>query len=199
MQNRFRSVLLFGPPGCGKGTQGKLLATGGSHLHLSSGDIFRGLDPTSEEGKLFASYADKGLLVPDEVTIAVWRAYMGNVIDRGTYRPESQLLLLDGLPRTEGQAKALAPHLDVVAAIVFDVTDSEVLVKRLQRRAAMEGRADDRDVAVLRKRLEVFATDTERVISKYSDVEIRVDALQPPLCVLRDILVGGADRLSVIK
>ena len=73
----FRAILIFGPPGSGKGTLGKFLSTAGNHYHLSSGDIFRGLSPESPAGKLFHTYASKGHLVPDEVTIQIWRHYVG--------------------------------------------------------------------------------------------------------------------------
>jgi len=68
----FKSILIFGPPGSGKGTLGKFLSTAGGHCHLSSGDIFRGLSHDSPAGMLFQEYEGQGLLVPDNIAIATW-------------------------------------------------------------------------------------------------------------------------------
>ena len=99
-----RSVLIFGPPGSGKGTLGKFLSSAGNHFHLSSGDIFRGLSPESPAGQLYHTYASKGLLLPDELTIEIWRHFVDGLIATNRYFPASQLLLLDGIPRTIRQA-----------------------------------------------------------------------------------------------
>ena len=68
-ENKPKAILMFGPPGAGKGTIGAMLCAAGNHFHLSSGDIFRGLPPESKSGQLFYSYANEGKLVPDDVTI----------------------------------------------------------------------------------------------------------------------------------
>ena len=83
----FRSVVVFGPPGSGKGTLGKFLSSAGNHFHLSSGDIFRGLSPESPAGQLYHSYASKGLLLPDEVTIQIWLQYVHGLIATNRYFP----------------------------------------------------------------------------------------------------------------
>ena len=95
-----RSILIFGPPGSGKGTLGKSLSSAGNHFHLSSGDIFRGLSPESPAGKVYHNYAGKGLLLPDDTTIQIWHHYVHGLIATNRYFPEQQLLLLDGIPRT---------------------------------------------------------------------------------------------------
>src|ERR1700722_12603237 len=109
----FRAVLLFGPPGSGKGTLGKFLSSAGNHFHLSSGDIFRGLSPESPAGKLYHSYAGKGLLLPDEETIQIWHHYVHGLIATNRSFPAQQLLLLDGIPRTRRQVELLEKHLQV--------------------------------------------------------------------------------------
>src|SRR5262245_46307142 len=73
---RYPCVLLFGAPGVGKGTQGKLLGQVPGFVHMASGDIFRSLDRSSELGRKFQEYSSKGLLVPDEVTVSVWKAHV---------------------------------------------------------------------------------------------------------------------------
>src|SRR5271169_4211059 len=131
----FRSVLIFGPPGSGKGTLGKFLSSAGNHFHLSSGDIFRGLSPESPAGRLYHNYAGKGLLLPDEVTIQIWHHYVHGLIATNRYFPEQQLLLLDGVPRTLRQADLLDRYIRVEGIIVLEMQGTEELIKRIQRRA----------------------------------------------------------------
>src|SRR3972149_12161255 len=108
-----QAVLLFGPPGSGKGTLGKFLSSAGNHFHLSSGDIFRGLSPESPAGKLYHNYAGKGLLLPDEITIQIWHHFVHGLIATNRYFPEQQLLLLDGIPRTIRQAALLQKYIRI--------------------------------------------------------------------------------------
>ncbi|MGB7978200.1 MAG: nucleoside monophosphate kinase [Chlamydiales bacterium] len=193
----FRSVLIFGPPGSGKGTLGKFLSSAGNHFHLSSGDIFRGLSPESPAGKLYHHYAGKGLLLPDEVTIQIWRHYVHGLIATNRYFPNQQLLLLDGIPRTVKQAALLEPHIHIEGIIVLEISDTEKLIQRLQRRALIEKRHDDMDANVLRTRMEVYTRDTSQLLQHYPESLIsRFNAAQKPLEVLRDVLVGLTDLLA---
>lgn len=191
------AVLIFGPPGSGKGTLGKFLSSAGNHYHLSSGDIFRSLSPESPAGQLYFKYASKGLLLPDEITIKIWYHYVQGLIATNRYFPGQQLILLDGIPRTTQQAMLLQKYITVVKIIVLEIHDSEALVKRIQRRALIEKRTDDLDSNVLKTRMEVYENDTAKVLTQYPEHLIsRFDGTQKPLEVLRDVLIELSPILS---
>jgi len=186
---RFKSILIFGPPGSGKGTQGKFLSSAGNHFHLSSGDIFRGLSPESAAGKIYHKYASKGYLVPDEVTIRIWHHFVLGLIATNRYFPNEQYLLLDGVPRTIEQAKLLEQYIEIEAIIVLKAAKQSTLLRRMQRRAMIEKRHDDMDQNVLKKRFEIYNKDTKKVLTYYKGQNIYIfEASKKPLEVLRDIL-----------
>jgi adenylate kinase len=196
-EGKFRSILIFGPPGSGKGTLGKFLSSAGNHFHLSSGDIFRGLAPESPAGKLYHAYASKGHLVPDEVTLQIWYHYVGGLIATNRYFPEQQLLLLDGVPRTTKQVELFGRYIDVKHVIVLETSHKDVLIKRMKRRAMIERRHDDMDEGVLRTRMDVYENETAKLLSCYPKSLISTfNADQRPLEVLRDVLVSLSSLLS---
>ena len=126
---KLRTILLFGSPGAGKGTQGKILGKIPNYLHVSSGDLFRNLRVQNPIGQTFLNYASKGQLVPDEPTIKLWHDDIENRIHNGTFNPETDTLLLDGIPRNAAQAELLDDTLDLAGgpglglAIVRDVAE----------------------------------------------------------------------------
>ncbi len=186
---KFRSILIFGPPGAGKGTISKVLSCTGSQYHLSSGDILRGLSPESPTGQLFYSYSSQGLLAPDDVMIDIWHYYVTGLIATNRFIPEHQLLLLDGIPRTTDQAKLIAEYIDVEHIIVLDIKDPEELVTRLLRRAQIEGRKDDSQAEIIRTRLDVYQKNTAKVLEYYPPEKISIfNASQHPFAVVRDII-----------
>lgn len=193
----YRSILLLGPPGAGKGTLGKLLSSAGNHFHLSSGDIFRGLSPESPAGKLYHSYAGKGHLLPDDVTVGIWHHFVEGLIATNRYFPHQQLLLLDGIPRTITQAELLEKYIQIKHIIVLETHNIDELIKRMKRRALIERRADDLEDTVLETRMRVYTEDTEKLLEHYpSSLISRFKADQRPLEVLRDVLSKLSHLLS---
>jgi adenylate kinase len=160
-----KNIILFGPPGAGKGTQAKKLVELLKLPHVSTGDMFRyNIKNNTELGKTAKSYSDKGQLVPDEVTIAM-------VKDRLAKDDMKNGFLLDGFPRSVPQAKALdiickeiGIKLDYV--INISVADEEIRA-RLLNRATIEGRADDADPKVIQNRIDTYKNQSEPCINYY--------------------------------
>ena len=186
---KLRTILLFGSPGAGKGTQGKILGEIPNHLHVSSGDLFRNLRVQNPLGQTFLDYASKGSLVPDEPTIELWRGDIENRIHNGTFHPETDTLLLDGIPRNVTQAKLLDDTLNIVGVLNLFCKDLEIMVDRLQARALRQNRLDDANLDTIRNRLEVYEAETRPVLDHYGDALVHTsDSTQSPVLVLRDTL-----------
>jgi adenylate kinase len=185
---RYRTILLFGAPGSGKGTQGKIIGTIPGFRHSATGDIFRSLDLQSEMGRKFWEYAGRGELVPDEFTIRLWKQYIKGMEMVNQFHPESEFLVLDGLPRNLGQAKLLDDTLEV-AQIVYLRADLNKMVERLRRRALKENRFDDASDEVIKKRFDVYERETRPVLDYYPPEKIyRVDATMSQIRVLSEIV-----------
>ena len=112
---KYRTILLVGAPGSGKGTQGKILGTIPDFYHCACGDVFRNLTIDSELGRIFVKYSSKGKLVPDRYTIQLWRENIEAQTQLGRFHPERDTLVLDGIPRNRHQAEMLHDALEVVA------------------------------------------------------------------------------------
>ena len=186
---KYRSILLLGAPGAGKGTQGKMLTGIPGFFHSSSGDIFRALDKNSEMGRTFLQYSSRGELVPDQFTIDLWKQFMKGLELTFKFKPATDVLLLDGIPRSVAQARMLDDTIDVAKVIYLQCKDMNKMVQRLKGRALKENRVDDADEKVIRNRLEVYAKNTEPLLNHYPpDKLARVEATQTPVEVFRDIV-----------
>lgn len=189
MSDRYKSMLLFGPPGVGKGTQGKLLGQIPGFLHLATGDIFRALEKESELGRQFLDYSSRGELVPDDLTIQVWQNHVIHLIDTDQYNPDTDMLILDGMPRSTNQAKIINQHIDVKQIIHLVAADMNEMVERMKRRAQREGRHDDADEKVIRRRFEVYEQETAPVLAQFpQELVADINAVGTPVEVLRNIL-----------
>ena len=189
MADRFPSILLFGAPGAGKGTQGKVLAAVPGMFHHSSGEVFRDLGPDTEAGRTFMEYSNRGELVPDDVTIRVWRDNLDQQIRDRKYNPGSDLLVLDGIPRSANQARLMDQHIQVHKIVHLGCEDNEALIARLRKRAIEQNRMDDAKEEVIRRRFEVYRSETRPVLDHYPPPLIaEVNAIGTPMRVLRDIL-----------
>ena len=161
------NVVLFGPPGAGKGTQATVLKEKYQLIHISTGDVFRyNIKNETELGLNARSYMDKGQLVPDDVTIKMLEAE----VDQNT---GANGFIFDGFPRTSAQADALAELLrqkntEVSAMIALEVED-EVLVERLVGRGKTSGRSDDADEAIIRNRIKVYYNETAVLKDYYQE------------------------------
>jgi adenylate kinase len=167
------NLILFGPPGSGKGTQAKIMEEKFKFLQISTGDLFRaelgskkkGIEPT-ELGKEARSYMDKGQLVPDSVTIKMLKKHVEK-------HPGVPGYIFDGFPRTVAQAEALDHFLEergesVTDLIMLEVDDEEI-VRRLLERGKDSGRADDASEEVIRNRIEVYRQETSPVYDYYDE------------------------------
>jgi len=185
----YKAVLLFGAPGVGKGTQGKILGVIPGFHHISTGEIFRALDRESELGKLVMSFSSHGELVPDDITLQVWEEHMAAQVDAGKYKPAKDILLLDGLPRNLGQANLLDGHILPLRVIHLVASDQDAMVERLRRRAIKEKRADDANEKLIRRRWDIYRDETQPVLDHYPrNIIAEIDAVGTPAEVLLRIL-----------
>ena len=194
-EHRYRAILLFGPPGSGKGTQGRILSALPGFFHSATGDIFRSLDLQSHAGRQIWKYTSRGELVPDEITLDVWRQYMRGMEMINQFHADSELLILDGVPRSVNQARLLQDTIEVIK-IIHLKADFEKMVERLKRRALKENRVDDANDEVIRHRMTVYERMTKPLLDFYPEPLVaEIDATKSQIAVLREII----DHLVPLK
>lgn len=159
------NIILFGAPGCGKGTQAQRLAEHYDLYHISTGEVIRSeIKAGTELGKSMESYISRGELAPDSIVVEMVRNYMASHADKGC--------IFDGFPRTTAQAEIFDEMLkeveSEVTTMVFMEVPEEELVRRILLRGKDSGRADDSSEEVIRNRIEVYRQQTEIVAEHYT-------------------------------
>jgi adenylate kinase len=160
------NLVLFGPPGAGKGTQSTRLIEAYKLVHLSTGDIFRfNIKEGTALGLMAKSYIDKGALVPDEVTIAMLESEVNK-------NPQAKGFIFDGFPRTYAQASSLDVFLSskdtsIDAMLSLEVEEEE-LISRLLERGKSSRRVDDQNVTVIKSRIKVYEQETSVLKDYYA-------------------------------
>ena len=161
------NLILFGPPGSGKGTQASKLVDKYGLIHISTGDLFRSaMSNNTELGQRAKEYMAKGELVPDEVTIGM----LSNRVDEF---PDAKGFIFDGFPRTIAQAEALDQLLkgkghSVSGLVALEVPDQEI-IDRILLRGKTSGRSDDNDASIITNRIEVYRAETTQVYDYYAE------------------------------
>jgi adenylate kinase len=186
---RYRTYLLLGPPGSGKGTQGKILGTIPRFFHLAMGDVFRALDTRTPIGQKFVDYSSRGQLVPDEVTVDLLRAHIGHLVGIHSFKPDIDSLVLDGVPRSVRQAELMRDMIDVRRVFHLNAPDQAQLVARIRKRALKENRFDDANDETILRRLATYERESAPLIHFYGhDLVENVDASRPPILVVQHIV-----------
>jgi adenylate kinase len=193
---KYRTILLFGMPGSGKGTQGAVLGQLPDLVHVSMGDVFRKIPKYGRYGQEIARYTSVGALVPDDLTVRIWKNHVKILEMQELLLPGQHTLVLDGVPRNSVQAEMLHPILNVVQIFHLKINDTAKAIERLKTRALRENRLDDMNETVIRRRLQLYHEETSKTLCFYPpELVYDINAGQSPLDVLRDIV----NRLSDLQ
>jgi adenylate kinase len=189
MLRRYQALLLFGLPGSGKSTQGKILGLLPGIHYCEASEAFRAIDPDSHIGRLINQHVSRGELIPDELAVSLCLDDLKARVAAGTYHPATDILVFDGIPRTGRQAALLDQHVAVVKILYLVCDDLGPVIQRLRQRAVEQDRADDANECIIRHRFKVYQRDTARVLGYYPVERIvKIDALRSPVEVLDQIL-----------
>jgi len=179
-----RAILLFGYPGSGKGTQGKILNALPGFQHVAMGDILRGLTPAHPLHAAVQDHLRQGNLVPDELVMDLFAHHLDSL-----KLPATDFVIVDGLPRNFKQVELLNRIVQVIKIFKLSIYDEAVVVERLRKRALAQGRADDADDAVIKHRLNVYRRETESCITAYpGTILTRIQSNQTVFDVHLDII-----------
>jgi adenylate kinase len=179
-----RGILLFGYPGSGKGTQGRILSALPGFHHVAMGDILRALTPGNPLYERVQTYLRRGDLVPDELVMDLFFGYIASLDPA----PED-FLVIDGVPRSARQVELLNQKIQVIRIFKLSVYDERLVIERLRKRARDQGRPDDGSDSVIQHRLSVYRDETESCIRTYpGTILTRIQANQPIFDVHLDII-----------
>jgi len=185
----YKTYLIFGPPGCGKGTQGKCLGSIPRFFHFACGDVFQSLDTRTPLGQAFLEYSSRGESVPDEITVKLWQARIENMVEAYVFKPDIDALVLDGIPRNVRQAELLGQQARVEKVFHLSCPDRSILAARIKNRAIRDNRLDDASEEAISQRLAKYESETKPVLEYYDPkIVCKINALQSPAKVLFDIL-----------
>lgn len=183
------AFIILGAPGSGKGTQGQILGSVPRFFHVACGDVFRSLDTRTALGQKFVHYSSRGELVPDELTIELWKAQIDNLGDTHMYKPDIDFLVLDGIPRNVRQAQILERYLEVHQVFHLSCPNRDELARRMRKRALKTNRIDDASDKVIDQRIATYEAETKPILDFYPDEIITdIDATQQPVKVLSDMI-----------
>lgn len=189
LPERYRTLLIFGAPGSGKGTQGKTIGSIPRFHHFACGDVFRSLDTRTKLGQAFLEYSSRGELVPAEITVELWQSQIRSSVEAHRFKPDLDYLVLDGIPRSVEQAVLMESMIDVRQVFHLTCPDRSELVRRLKKRALKDNRLDDANEKVIRHRLETYEMESKPVLDHYgAGLTHTIDATQSPVKVLMEIL-----------
>jgi adenylate kinase len=194
---KYQTYLLFGAPGSGKGTQGRTLGSIPRFYHCPCGDVFRAMDTRTKVGQAFLEYSSKGQLVPDDITVQLWKAAIDAAVEAHKFKPDIDILILDGIPRNVAQARIMDDLIDVKKVFHLSCPDREALFTRLKKRALKDNRLDDANDEVIKRRLATYEQESKPVLQYYSKDRITcLDASEPPSKVLMHILESVNDGMN---
>ena len=183
------ALIVLGAPGSGKGTQGKILGSIPRFFHCACGDVFRALDTRTPLGRQFLEYSSRGELVPDELTISLWRAQIDNLAASSLYKPDVDCLVLDGIPRNVRQAELLDQYVQVHQVFHLSCPDRAELARRMRKRALKDNRIDDASDAVIQHRIATYEEETKPILDHYPPgIVCDIDATDPPVKVFSRIV-----------
>ena len=175
-------------PAAGKGTQGRSLGSIPRFFHCACGDVFRTIDTRTRLGRAFLEYSSRGELVPDDITVELWKARIDAAVDAHQFKPDIDVLVLDGIPRNVGQAEIMDEMIDVKKVFHLSCPNRDALFARLKKRALKDNRLDDANEEVIKRRLATYEAESKPVLEHYRDRVQMVDATEPPAKVLYHIL-----------
>jgi adenylate kinase len=193
---KYRSILLFGMPGSGKGTQGAALGQLPDLIHISMGEVFRKMPRQGKLGREIEQYTAQGLMVPDDLTVRIFERHLNNLEIQELALREQHTLILDGLPRSYAQAEILDRIIAVTQIFHLKIDDDAKAMERLKARALRENRLDDMSDEVIQRRLHTYREETFKTLSFYPrELIFDVDAGRRAI----DVLCSIANRLAQIK
>ncbi len=183
------AFIILGAPGSGKGTQGAILGNIPRFFHFACGDVFRSLDTRTPLGRQFVEYSSRGELVPDELTIELWKAQINNLASTHIYKPDIDVLVLDGIPRNVRQAELLSEHIEIHQVFHLSCPNRDELARRMRKRALKDNRLDDASDKVINHRIATYEAETKPILEFYPPgLVFEIDATGAPVKVVSEIL-----------